>query len=101
MRPATRSAMDTEVPVASLKKRGDTYHAQWYVGTKQKRASLKTDSLQVAKERLRRIESRLAQGVDDPLPTRTPVAALEQDAQVTAGGHIHEFAELVSGEMRA
>jgi len=59
--------------VASLKKRGDTYYAQWYIGAKQKRISLKTDSVQVAKERLRQIESRLAQGVDDPLPTRTPI----------------------------
>jgi integrase len=59
--------------VASLKKRSGVYYAQWYVGTKQKRVSLKTDSLQVAKERLRQIESKLAQGVDDPMPTRTPI----------------------------
>ena len=62
--------------MASLKKRGDTYYAQWYVGTKQKRVSLKTDSVQLAKERLRQIESKLAQGVDDPLPTRTPIGEI-------------------------
>ncbi len=62
--------------MASLRKRGGTYYAQWYVGPKQKRASLRTDSLQVAKERLRQLESRLAQGVHDPLPTRTPIGEL-------------------------
>lgn len=59
--------------MASLKRRGDIYYAQWYVGSVQKRASLDTDNLQIAKERLRQIESRLAQGDDSPLPTRTPV----------------------------
>jgi integrase len=59
--------------VASLKKRSGVYYAQWYIGTKQKRVSLKTDVLQVAKERLRQIESRLAEGHGDPLPSRTPI----------------------------
>ena len=59
--------------MASLKRRGDTYYAQWYVGSVQKRASLETGSLQIAKERLRQMESRLAQGDDSPLPTRTPI----------------------------
>ena len=59
--------------MASLSDRNGIYYAQWYIGTKQKRVSLKTDSLQVAKERLRRIEAQLAQGADDPLPSRTPI----------------------------
>ncbi|MBX3358878.1 MAG: tyrosine-type recombinase/integrase [Phycisphaeraceae bacterium] len=62
--------------MASLKKRGGTYYAQWYIGTKQRRVTLKTSSLQVAKERLRKIESRLAAGFDDPLPTRTPIGEI-------------------------
>jgi integrase len=65
--------MAPEVLVASLRKRNGVFYAQWYIGTKQKRVSLKTDSLQVAKERLRRIEDRLAQGAEDPLPSRTPI----------------------------
>lgn len=60
--------------MASLRKRNGVYYAQWYVGAKQKRVSLKTGSLQLAKDRLRTIEGRLAQGHDDPLPTRTPIA---------------------------
>ena len=59
--------------MASLRNRNGIYYAQWNIGAKQKRVSLKTDSLQVAKERLRRIEDRLAQGHDDPLPSRAPI----------------------------
>lgn len=60
--------------MASLKKRGKTYYAQYYFGGQQKRISLSTDSLQIAKEKIRQIESALARGTDIPLPTRTPVA---------------------------
>jgi integrase len=60
--------------MASLKKRGRTYYAQYYLGGQQKRVSLGTDSLQIAKEKIRQIESALARGTDIPLPTRTPVA---------------------------
>lgn len=60
--------------MASLKKRGKTYYAQYYLGGEQKRVSLSTDSLQVAKEKIRQIESSLARGTDIPLPTRTPIA---------------------------
>jgi len=59
--------------MASLKKRGKTYYAQYYQGGHQKRVSLGTTSLQVAKEKIRRIESALAQGSDIPLPTKTPI----------------------------
>jgi len=61
--------------MASLKKRGSAYYIQFYVsGNKQKRVNLRTDSYQVAKEKLRRFESAQASGDDLPLPTRTPIA---------------------------
>lgn len=60
--------------MASLKKRGKTYYAQYYLGGEQKRVSLGTNSLQVAKEKIRQIESALARGTDIPLPTKTPIA---------------------------
>jgi site-specific recombinase XerD len=59
--------------VASLKKRGSVWFVQWYEGDRQRRRSLGTDSLQVAKEKLRRFESGLYRGEDCPLPTRMPV----------------------------
>lgn len=59
--------------MASLKQRGSTWFVQWYEGDKQRRRSLGTDSLQVAREKLRRFESALYRGEDCPLPTRTPV----------------------------
>lgn len=59
--------------MASLRKRGKTWYAQYYLGRTQKRVSLNTDSFQVAKEKLRRLESSLAQGNDNPLPSRTPI----------------------------
>jgi integrase len=62
--------------MASLKKRGKTYYAQYYLGGEQKRVSLNTDSLQVAKEKIRQIESSLARGTDIPLPTRTSIAEI-------------------------
>jgi hypothetical protein len=37
--------------VASLEKRGSVWFVQWYEGEKQRRRSLETDSLQVAKWR--------------------------------------------------
>jgi len=46
--------------VASLKKRSGVYYAQWYVGPKQKRISPDTESYQLAKEKLRQLESSLA-----------------------------------------
>lgn len=59
--------------MASLIKRGDVYHLQWYQGEKKRRKSLRTDSLQIAKQKLRQFESAQFQGHDCPLPTRTPV----------------------------
>jgi len=60
--------------MACLRKRGKTYYAQYNLGGQQKRVSLHTTSLQVAKEKLRQIESSIVRGTDIPLPTRTPLA---------------------------
>jgi integrase len=60
--------------VASLILRGDTYYIQYMVSGKAKRASTGTDSLQIAKDKLRQFESAQARGDDNPLPTKTPIA---------------------------
>lgn len=60
--------------MACLKRRSGVYYAQYYIGSKQKRVSLGTDSYQVAKEKLRQLESSLAAGDANPLPTKTPLA---------------------------
>jgi len=60
--------------MASLVKRGDNYYVQWRVGKKIKRRSLRTESLQIAKEKLRQFESAFYRGEDNPLPTKTPLA---------------------------
>ncbi len=65
--------------MASLEKRGSVWFVQWYEGDRQGRRSLGTNSLQVAKEKLRRFESGLYRGEDCPLPMWTPIA------QVVAG----------------
>lgn len=62
--------------MASLKKRNGIYQIQWYENGKQRREGLRTNSLQVAKEKLRQFESAQFQGVDCPLPTRTPVGEI-------------------------
>jgi len=59
--------------VAGLITRGDVYYAVYYVGKKQKRVSLETSSLQLAKDKLRQLESSLYRGNDNPLPTKTPI----------------------------
>lgn len=58
--------------MASLKKRGATYYAQYYVGDKQVRRRLHTASLQVAKEKLRKLESSLYRGEVIAGPTKIP-----------------------------
>jgi len=60
--------------MACLKKRGKNYYAQYYIGAKQTRVCLHTESLQIAKEKVRQIESALVRGEDTPLPTRTSIA---------------------------
>lgn len=62
--------------MASLKKRGDTNYAQYYVNGKQKRVNLGTTSLQVAKDKLRAIESAMFRQEDIPLPTKTPISEI-------------------------
>ena len=64
--------------MACLKKRGKKYYAQYYVGRKQKRISLNTTSLQIAKEKLRQLESALHRGEETPLPTRTKIEDIVQ-----------------------
>ncbi len=59
--------------MAGLIVRNGNYHVQWYEGKKKRRRSLRTDSLQIAKERLRQFESARFRGEDCPLPTRTPI----------------------------
>ncbi len=60
--------------MAGIYKRGKTYYALFYVGGQKQRISLQTDSLQVAKEKIRQIESAQARGDANPLPTKTPLA---------------------------
>ena len=60
--------------MASLIKRKKFYHIQYCVGGKAKRKSLNTTSLQVAREKLRQFESAQANGIDNPLPSKTPLA---------------------------
>lgn len=57
--------------MASIKKRGKTYYVQYYVNGKQKRINLRTTSLQIAKEKVRQIESAQLRQDDIPLPTKT------------------------------
>ncbi len=64
--------------MACLKKRGRKYYAQYYVGRRQKRISLNTTSLQIAKEKLRQLESSLHRGEEVPLPTRTKIEDIVQ-----------------------
>lgn len=60
--------------MASIYKRGRIYWIKFYVGKKRKEQSLRTDSYQVAREKQRQFETQIAQGIDNPLPTRTPIA---------------------------
>lgn len=64
------------IGMASLKKRGNTYYAQYYVGEKQIRRSLQTSSYPLAKEKLRKLESSLYQGEEITGPTKTPTAKI-------------------------
>ena len=59
--------------MASLVKRNKIYYLQDRFGGRIKRTSLRTDSLQIAKEKLRQYESAKLRGLDSPLPTRTPI----------------------------
>jgi integrase len=60
--------------VASLIFRGSTFYIQHMVSGTARRVSTGTESLQIAKEKLRQFESAQARGDDLPLPTKTPIA---------------------------
>lgn len=60
--------------MASLKKRGKSYQIQYYSGGKQKRKTLGPVPYQIAKDQLRHFDSARLRGIDNPLPTRTPIA---------------------------
>jgi integrase len=62
--------------MASLKRRGNTWYAQYYNGSKQVRVSLDTESYQLAKDKLRQLESAHYRGEESPLPAKTPIARL-------------------------
>jgi integrase len=64
--------------MASLIKRKESknYFVQWRVGGKLKRRSLRTDNLQIAKEKLRQFESAQVRGEELPLPTRTDITEI-------------------------
>ena len=59
--------------MAFLQKRNKTYYLHDRIGGRLVRTSLKTDLLQIAKEKLRKYESAKLHGLDSPLPTRTPI----------------------------
>lgn len=60
--------------MASLWKRKGMYYARYYVGGKQRSLSLNTASHQLAKEKLRRFETRLAEHGEDALPTKSLIS---------------------------
>jgi integrase len=64
--------------MASLRKRSGVYYAQYYLGSRQVRLSLQTDVLQVAKEKLRLLESSLHRGEGTGQPTQTPIPDILQ-----------------------
>lgn len=75
--------------MASLLKRGNTYYLQDRLSGCLTRWSRRTDSPQIAKEKLRQYESAQLRGLDNPLPTRTPIPeaiAAEDEFSVQASG---------------
>ncbi len=65
--------------MAGLLRRKKIYYVTYKVGGREHRRSLKTDSLQVAKEKKRQLESRLVRDTDNLFPTKTPVAEVVND----------------------
>ena len=61
-------------PVASLIQRNGTYYITDRLSGKIVRRSQRTDSVQIAKEKLRQYQSAQLRGEDIPLPTRTSIA---------------------------
>ena len=60
--------------MASLIERSGVYYITDRLSGKIVRHSLRTDSLQLAKEKLRQYEPARLRGDENPLPTRTPIA---------------------------
>eukprot|EP00752_Nemacystus_decipiens_P015900 g14208.t1 len=65
--------------MASLTKINNTYYLRYRVGKTPKKVSLRTKSLQIAKEKKRQFESAQLRGNDNPLPTRTPIPRVLTD----------------------
>lgn len=59
--------------MAGIYRRGTTYYAMYYIGTKKHRKSLDTDDMKIAKARLRKLEDELDAGSDTPFPTKTSI----------------------------
>jgi hypothetical protein len=89
--------------MAGLIKRGKVFYATYYCGGRETRRSLGTTSLQVAKEKLRHIESARHRGDDSPLLTLPQIdeqlAALEDQPRRATHRGI-EGAFLLSGAQR-
>jgi uncharacterized protein (DUF1800 family) len=64
--------------MASYFKRGKKYWVQYYVNGKKKRFNLQTTSLQIAKEKVRQIESAQLLQDDIPIPTKTSLPEIIQ-----------------------
>lgn len=62
--------------MASILKRGKKFYAQYYLNGEQKRVNLNTTSLQIAREKIRQIESALFRQEDIPLATKTPLPVI-------------------------
>lgn len=62
--------------MAGIYRRGSTYYAMYYIGTKKHRKSLDTDDMKIAKARLRKLEDELDAGSDTPFPTKTPIPVI-------------------------
>ena len=58
---------------STLYLRGKKYHLDYYENAVRERKALHTGNLQIAQELQRKLESELAWGGHDPLPTRTPL----------------------------
>ncbi|MFA7236302.1 MAG: hypothetical protein WC058_05505 [Phycisphaeraceae bacterium] len=62
--------------MASLFKRGSVYWLKYHTGGTRKEITLRTDSYKIAKAKKDQFEAAQAQGIDNPLPSRTPVAQI-------------------------
>ncbi len=76
--------------MASLIKRHGNFHIQWYESGTKRRRSLRTDSEQIAKEKLRQFESAQFRGDPTPLPTRTPIGSVVEAYIEHMKAHRHE-----------